>query len=91
MDPFWVPTTQEELEDLGEKGERENVAKKYMDAVRRRKVSESESLRKRKFASGRFDNAYQLFIAFVLHALQGMFVSERRIEAAEKQRTLKSN
>lgn len=38
LDPFWVPTTLEELEDLGEKSDRENVAKKYMDAVRTRKV-----------------------------------------------------
>ncbi|KAI8908547.1 P-loop containing nucleoside triphosphate hydrolase protein, partial [Gorgonomyces haynaldii] len=37
IDPFWVPTTEEELEDLGEKADRENQAKKYMDAVRRRK------------------------------------------------------
>jgi len=37
VDPFWVPRTEEELEDLGEYGERENVAKKYVDAVRRRK------------------------------------------------------
>ncbi|GAA5829110.1 hypothetical protein JCM11251_004129 [Rhodosporidiobolus azoricus] len=37
QDPFWVPTTEEELEDLGEKADRENIAKKYMDAVRRRK------------------------------------------------------
>lgn len=36
-DPFWVPTTEEELEDLGEKADRENVAKVYMDAVRERK------------------------------------------------------
>lgn len=39
LDPFWVPTTEEELEDLGEKSDRENVAKKYMDDVRLRKVS----------------------------------------------------
>lgn len=39
QDPFWVPTTEEELEDLGEKADRENIAKKYMDVVRRRKVS----------------------------------------------------
>jgi hypothetical protein len=39
QDPFWVPTTEEELEDLGEKADRENIAKKYMDTVRRRKVS----------------------------------------------------
>jgi hypothetical protein len=39
IDPFWVPRTEEELEDLGEHGERENVAKRYMDKVRKRKVS----------------------------------------------------
>ncbi|KAJ1960593.1 Cytoplasmic GTPase/eEF2-like protein (ribosomal biogenesis) [Dipsacomyces acuminosporus] len=37
IDPFWVPTTEEELEDLGEKADRDNVAKKYMDKVRKRK------------------------------------------------------
>ncbi|KAI8841960.1 P-loop containing nucleoside triphosphate hydrolase protein [Chytriomyces cf. hyalinus JEL632] len=37
IDPFWVPTTQEELEDLGDKADRENAAKKYMEGVRRRK------------------------------------------------------
>ncbi|POY76028.1 hypothetical protein BMF94_0751 [Rhodotorula taiwanensis] len=37
QDPFWVPTTEEELEDLGEKADRENIAKKYMDSVRTRK------------------------------------------------------
>ncbi|CAO1625225.1 unnamed protein product [Parajaminaea phylloscopi] len=58
LDPFWVPRTEEELEDLGEKGERENTAKRYMDAVRRRK---------------------------------GMKTDERIVEAAEKQRNLKSN
>ncbi|KAJ6037136.1 hypothetical protein N7540_001415 [Penicillium herquei] len=36
-DPFWVPATEEELEDLGELADRENVAKRYMDAVRNRK------------------------------------------------------
>lgn len=36
-DPFWVPTTEEELEDLGEKADKENVAKRYVDAVRARK------------------------------------------------------
>nr|CAG8601725.1 19_t:CDS:10 [Entrophospora candida] len=36
-DPFWVPTTEEELEDLGEKSDRENLAKKYMEGVRKRK------------------------------------------------------
>ncbi|ETW81849.1 hypothetical protein HETIRDRAFT_173530 [Heterobasidion irregulare TC 32-1] len=37
QDPFWVPTTEEELEDLGEKADRSNVAKAYMDGVRDRK------------------------------------------------------
>jgi ribosome assembly protein 1 len=37
QDPFWVPSTEEELEDLGEKADRDNVAKKYMEAVRVRK------------------------------------------------------
>ncbi|KAH8550719.1 P-loop containing nucleoside triphosphate hydrolase protein [Umbelopsis sp. PMI_123] len=37
QDPFWVPTSEEELEDLGEKADRENLAKKYMDSVRKRK------------------------------------------------------
>ncbi|KAI9312595.1 P-loop containing nucleoside triphosphate hydrolase protein [Dichotomocladium elegans] len=36
-DPFWVPTTEEELEDLGDKADKENLAKKYMDTVRKRK------------------------------------------------------
>ncbi|KAF9365641.1 Cytoplasmic GTPase/eEF2-like protein (ribosomal biogenesis) [Mortierella sp. NVP85] len=58
MDPFWVPNTLEELEDLGEKADRENVAKKYMDAVRKRK---------------------------------GLFVEQKIVEHAEKQRTLRKN
>ncbi|KAH0832197.1 hypothetical protein J3R83DRAFT_13116 [Lanmaoa asiatica] len=37
QDPFWVPTTEEELEDIGEKADRSNLAKEYMDAVRERK------------------------------------------------------
>jgi ribosome assembly protein 1 len=37
QDPFWVPTTEEEREDLGEKADRANVAKGYMDSVRERK------------------------------------------------------
>ena len=37
IDPFWVPKTEEELEDLGEHGDKENIAKKYVDGVRRRK------------------------------------------------------
>lgn len=55
-DPYWVPTTQEELEDLGEKSDRANIARGYMDGVRKRK---------------------------------GMFVQEKLVENAEKQKTLK--
>ncbi|PFH56420.1 hypothetical protein XA68_16541 [Ophiocordyceps unilateralis] len=36
-DPFWVPFTEDHLEDLGELADKENVAKRYMDGVRRRK------------------------------------------------------
>ncbi|VBB86574.1 Putative GTP-binding factor similar to RIA1 of Saccharomyces cerevisiae involved in ribosome biogenesis [Podospora comata] len=36
-DPFWVPFTEDDLEDLGEFGDKEIVAKRYMDGVRRRK------------------------------------------------------
>ncbi|KAK3997711.1 ribosome assembly protein 1 [Cladorrhinum sp. PSN332] len=36
-DPFWVPFTEDDLEDLGEYGDKENVAKRYMDGVRKRK------------------------------------------------------
>lgn len=36
-DPFWMPFTEDDLEDIGEIADRENVAKRYMDAVRRRK------------------------------------------------------
>lgn len=32
-----MPTTEEELEDLGEYGDKENVAKRYVDRVRRKK------------------------------------------------------
>ncbi|KAK7208351.1 P-loop containing nucleoside triphosphate hydrolase protein [Myxozyma melibiosi] len=55
-DPFWVPTTEEELEELGEIADKENIAKKYVDAIRKRK---------------------------------GMFVEEKLVKNAEKQRTLK--
>lgn len=37
QDPFWVPSTEEELEDLGVDGDRENVGKRYVDGVRARK------------------------------------------------------
>ncbi|CAM9013616.1 unnamed protein product [Wickerhamomyces anomalus] len=57
-DPFWVPTTEEELEKLGEWAERENIARKYMNTIRKRK---------------------------------GLFVEEKVVQNAEKQRTLKRN
>lgn len=37
QDPFWVPFTDDDLEDLGELADKENVAKRYMDSVRKRK------------------------------------------------------
>jgi ribosome assembly protein 1 len=36
-DPYWVPHTEEEMEDLGELADKENVAKRYVDGVRERK------------------------------------------------------
>lgn len=36
-DPYWVPFTEDQLEDLGELADRENLAKKYVDGVRKRK------------------------------------------------------
>lgn len=58
IDPFWVPHTEEELEELGTFAERENVARRYMNAIRRRK---------------------------------GLFVDEKVVQNAEKQRTLKKD
>ncbi|CAL9738522.1 ribosome assembly protein 1 [Monosporozyma servazzii] len=58
LDPFWVPTTEEELEELGDIADKENIARKHMNAIRRRK---------------------------------GLFVDEKVIQNAEKQRTLKRN
>uniref|UniRef100_A0A915K521 Elongation factor-like 1 n=1 Tax=Romanomermis culicivorax TaxID=13658 RepID=A0A915K521_ROMCU len=37
VDPFWVPTTQEELEHFGTKADTANRALKYMNMVRKRK------------------------------------------------------
>ncbi|XP_057380327.1 elongation factor-like GTPase 1 [Daphnia carinata] len=37
IDPFWVPTTEEELELYGDKGDSINRAHVYMNSVRRRK------------------------------------------------------
>ncbi|XP_029806402.1 elongation factor-like GTPase 1 isoform X1 [Suricata suricatta] len=36
-DPFWVPTTEEEYLHFGEKADAENPARKYVNAVRKRK------------------------------------------------------
>ncbi|XP_077988979.1 elongation factor-like GTPase 1 [Glandiceps talaboti] len=36
-DPFWVPSTDEELLHFGEKADSENQARRYVDSVRRRK------------------------------------------------------
>ncbi|CAD6506106.1 BgTH12-07036 [Blumeria graminis f. sp. triticale] len=36
-DPLWVPFTDDDLEDLGELADKEIVAKRYMDTVRKRK------------------------------------------------------
>ena len=58
LDPFWVPTTEEELEELGDTADKENIARKHMNAIRKRK---------------------------------GLFVDEKVIENAEKQRTLKKD
>lgn len=58
LDPFWVPHTEEELEELGTFAERENVARRYMNTIRRRK---------------------------------GLFVDEKVVQNAEKQRTLKKD
>ncbi|OBA22625.1 P-loop containing nucleoside triphosphate hydrolase protein [Metschnikowia bicuspidata var. bicuspidata NRRL YB-4993] len=56
IDPFWIPRTEEELEELGKFEERENVGRRYMNTIRRRK---------------------------------GLFVDEKVVKNAEKQRTLK--
>ncbi|CAK9435511.1 uncharacterized protein LODBEIA_P02380 [Lodderomyces beijingensis] len=58
IDPFWVPHTDVELEELGEFAERENIARRYMNNIRRRK---------------------------------GLFVDEKVVKNAEKQRTLKKD
>ena len=36
-DPFWVPTTEEELLHFGEKADSANLARLYVNGVRRRK------------------------------------------------------
>lgn len=37
IDPYWVPTTEEEYAHYGEKSDTQNRALKYMNGVRRRK------------------------------------------------------
>ncbi|XP_020293099.1 elongation factor-like GTPase 1 [Pseudomyrmex gracilis] len=37
QDPYWMPSTEEEYLHFGEKADSDNRAKRYMDAVRRRK------------------------------------------------------
>ena len=37
LDPYWVPTTEEEYLHFGVKADSENQARKYMNNVRRRK------------------------------------------------------
>ncbi|XP_047140599.1 elongation factor-like GTPase 1 isoform X1 [Hydra vulgaris] len=58
IDPFWIPTTDEEYELYGEKADSENQALKYVNQIRKRK---------------------------------GLYVDEKTVEHAEKQRTLKKN
>merc|ERR1712176_89064 len=53
-DPWWVPTTEEEIQHYGEKADYESTAKKYMNMIRKRK---------------------------------GLWVKQKVIEFAEKQRT----
>ena len=36
-DPLWKPTTNEELENYGDIADKENIAKRYVDMVRKRK------------------------------------------------------
>lgn len=58
VDPFWIPTTEEEYELYGEKADSDNQALLYVTNVRRRK---------------------------------GLYVEEKTVQHAEKQRTLKKN
>ena len=37
IDPFWQPRTEEELSHFGEKSDSENLARKYLNTVRKRK------------------------------------------------------
>lgn len=37
IDPYWIPSTEEEYLHFGDKADSQNRAKLYMDSVRRRK------------------------------------------------------
>lgn len=37
IDPFWIPTTEEEYTHYGDKADAENIARRYMNQVRKRK------------------------------------------------------
>jgi len=80
-----VPTTEEELEDLGEKADRENVARRYMVAVRRRKVrvAHPTSLEARRAGT---DWSTTAFVVCVTP--QGLSVDDKIVQSAEKQKTL---
>ncbi|GAV07633.1 hypothetical protein RvY_17448 [Ramazzottius varieornatus] len=58
IDPYWIPTTQEEYLHYGDKADNENIARRYMNQVRKRK---------------------------------GLFVEEKVVMHAEKQRTIGRN
>ena len=58
IDPFWEPQTVEELTHWGEKADSDNIARKYINSVRKRK---------------------------------GLFVDDKIVESAEKQRNLSKN
>jgi ribosome assembly protein 1 len=45
IDPFYQPTTKEELEENGDLAPLENLAKSYMNSVRRRKGLATETKR----------------------------------------------
>jgi len=61
---------------LGEKADKENIAKRYMEAVRRRKVSRSLN----QLSSQLLDMAVS----------QGMAVERKAVLFAEKQKTIKN-
>lgn len=36
-DPWWIPTTEEEIQHYGEKADYESTSRKYMNMIRKRK------------------------------------------------------